>query len=63
MNDHDLLFGVDDLRDWQGGRRPPKWLEERKDVLLARCKTKTAALDKLLTSADPALVARLRKPI
>ena len=63
MNDDDLLFGLDDLRDWQVGHRPPQWLEERKEVLIARCKAKTAALEKLLTSAHPALAARLTKPI
>jgi transposase len=61
MNDDDLLFGLDDLEGWQRGGRPERWLEERKDVLLARCQARSAMLEKLLASTDRALVARLNK--
>lgn len=63
MNDDELLFGLDDLEGWQRGCRPTEWLEERKNVLLARCQAQSAMLEKLLASTDRALVARLNKPL
>lgn len=63
MSEDELLFGVDDLGDWQRGERPKEWLEERKNVLLARCQAQSAMMEKLLASTDRALVARLNKPL
>lgn len=61
MNDDGFLFGLDDLGDWQRGERPKEWLEDRKNLLLARCHARSAMLEKLLASTDRALVARLNK--
>lgn len=63
MNEDDLLFGLDDLVGWQRGERPKEWLEERKNVLLARCQAQAARLNILLSSAHPPSVARLNRPI
>lgn len=60
-DDDDLLFGVDDLERLKRGEQPDGWLEEQKDVLLARCHAQTARLKKLLASADPAMARRLNK--
>jgi len=63
MTDDDLLFGFDDLERWKRGDRSEDWLEQRKDVLLARCQAQSAGLKQLLASANRALVARLNKPL
>lgn len=59
MNDDDLLFSFDDLQRLKRGDQPETWLEDRKEVLLARCHAQSAMLEKLLASSDRALGARL----
>jgi len=63
MNDDDLLFSVDDIAGWKRGERPDGWLEDRKNVLLARCHAQTAWLKKLLASVDPETARRLNNKI
>ncbi len=63
MNDDDLLFGLDDLERWKRGDHPEDWLEQRKDLLVARCQAQTARLEQLLATANRALVARLNEPL
>ena len=36
MNDDDMLFGLEDIEAWKRRMRPESWLQERKDVLVAR---------------------------
>lgn len=61
--DGDLLFGVDDLERLKRGVQPDGWLEAQKGVLIERLRAQKAMLEKLLTSADPALAARLKKEL
>lgn len=63
MTDNNLLFGIDDLERWKRGGRSETWLEQRKDVLLARCQVQSEGLEQLLASANRAVVARLNKPL
>lgn len=63
MNDHDLLFGMDDINRRKDGELPYPWLEGQNDALLAPYHAQTARLKKLLASADPATARRLNKPI
>ncbi len=63
MTGDDLLFGFDDLERWKRGDHSEDWLEQRKDILLARCQAQSAGLKQLLASADRALVERLNKPL
>lgn len=52
MNDDDLLFGLEEIEAWKRGERPDSWLQERKDVLVARCRAQSAALSDLLKTAN-----------
>ena len=63
MNDNDLLFSIDDIEGWKRGERPDGWLEDRKNVLLARCHAQTARLKKLLASVNPETVRRLNNKV
>lgn len=62
-DDDDLLFGVDDLERLKRGEQPDGWLEAQKAVLIERLRAQKAMLEMLLASADPALAARLNKPL
>ena len=63
MNDDHLLFGLDDLERWKRGDHSEDWLEQRKDILVARCQDQSARLKQLLATANRSLVARLNKPL
>lgn len=62
MND-DLLFGFDDLERLKHRDQPERWLDERKEVLLARFQAQSKEFQKLLMSAPPSLARRLNKPL
>lgn len=66
MNDDDydgLLFSVDDLERWKRRELPPSWLDDQAAVLIARSKAQSAQFQKLLATADPATVSRLKNPL
>lgn len=63
MNDDDMLFGLEDIEAWKRGERPESWLQERKEVLVARCRAQSAAFSKLLKSANQTVASRLNKEL
>lgn len=63
MNDDDLLFPLDDVQLWRNGDLPDPWLEDRKNVLIARCRSQAAVLQRLMAQADAAQLRRLDKNI
>jgi len=63
MNDDDLLFGLEEIEAWKRGERPDSWLQERKDVLVARCRAQSAALSDLLKTANQTVASRLNEPL
>jgi hypothetical protein len=62
-DDDDLMFPLDEVERWKGGQMARVELESRKDVLLARCEAQSAALRRLLSTANPTLVSRLNQPL
>lgn len=63
MNEDDMMFGVEDLEAWKRGERLESWLQERKDVLVARCRAQSAALSDLLKTANQTVISRLNAPL
>ena len=63
MNEDYMMFGVEDLEAWKRGERLESWLQERKDVLVARCRAQSAALSDLLKTANQTVASRLNEPL
>lgn len=63
MNNDDLLFGVEDIEALKRGERPESWLQERKDVLVTRCRAQSAALSDLLKTSNQTVASRLNEPL
>ncbi len=63
MNDDDLLFCVDDLDRYKLGQQPDGWLRGQIDVLRARLESQSQHFEKLLITASPAMMARLKQPL
>ena len=63
MNDDDMLFGLEDIDSWKRRMRPESWLQERKDVRVARCRAQSAALSDLLKTANQTVTSRLNEPL
>jgi len=63
MNDDDLLFPVEDVELWKYGYLPNPWLEDRKNLLIARCRSQAAVLQRLMAQADGTQLRRLGKNI
>ena len=57
------LFPTEDIERWKRGELPPFWLEQQKDVLLARYRTQSDQLSKMLASADAATTNRFNRPL
>ncbi|WP_406852725.1 hypothetical protein WEU32_02290 [Brevundimonas sp. BH3] len=57
------LFPTEDIERWKRRELPPIWLEQQKDVLLARYRTQSDQLSKMLASADEATINRFNRPL
>lgn len=57
------LFSTEDIERWKRRELPFEWLEERKNILTARCRAQSDQLGKMLASADVATANRLNRPL
>lgn len=63
MNDDDFLFSLEEIERLKRGEQPDGWLDAQKTVLMERLRAQSEMLGKLLAPTDPALAARLYKPL
>jgi len=62
-DDYEPLFSLENIERWKRRELPLEWLEQEKNILLARCRAQSNRLSKMLASADIATNNRFNEPL